>query len=138
MPQRPRAGAGVWPEDLKGGLAPLSTVLWADFQSVSLSRVQLCDPMDCGPPGSSVHGILQARILEWEGFPFSGDLPNPGIEPRSSALWADSLPTEPQGKPSPGEGHGSPLQYSCPENPMDRGAWWGYSPWGRSELDMTK
>ena len=31
----------------------------------------LCDPMDCGPPGSSVHGILQARILEWVAMPFS-------------------------------------------------------------------
>ena len=69
MPQRPRAGAGVWPEDLKGGLAPLSTVLWADFQSALLSRVQLCDPMDCGPPGSSVRGILQARIVEWVAMP---------------------------------------------------------------------
>ena len=32
----------------------------------------LCDPMDCSPPGSSVHGILQARILEWAAMPFSG------------------------------------------------------------------
>ena len=40
----------------------------------------LCDPMDCSPPGSSVHGILQARILEWVAFP--RDLPDPGIEPR--------------------------------------------------------
>ena len=31
---------------------------------------------------------------------------------------------------SPGEGNGKPLQYSCLENPMDRGAWQGYSPWG--------
>ena len=31
----------------------------------------LGDPMDCSPPGSSVHGILQARILEWVAFPFS-------------------------------------------------------------------
>ena len=31
----------------------------------------LCDPMDCSSPGSSVHGILQARILEWVAFPFS-------------------------------------------------------------------
>ena len=31
----------------------------------------LCDPMDCSPPGSSVHGILQARILEWVAIPFS-------------------------------------------------------------------
>ena len=44
----------------------------------------------------TVHGILQARILP---FPSPGDLPNPGIEPRSPALEADSLPDEPQGKP---------------------------------------
>ena len=31
----------------------------------------LCDPMDCNPPGSSVHGILRARILEWVAIPFS-------------------------------------------------------------------
>ena len=30
-----------------------------------------CDPMDCSPPGSSVHGLLQARILEWVAVPFS-------------------------------------------------------------------
>ena len=47
-----------------------------------------------------VHGILQARILEWVAFPFSGDLPNPAIEPRSPTLQADSLPTELQGKPT--------------------------------------
>ena len=46
-----------------------------------------------------VHGILQARILEWVAFPFSGKLPNPGIEPRSPALQTGSLPAEPQGKP---------------------------------------
>ena len=38
----------------------------------------LCDPMDRSPPGSSVQGILQARILEWVAMPFSGDLPHPG------------------------------------------------------------
>ena len=38
---------------------------------------------------------------------------------------------------SPGGGHGSPLQCSCLENPMDRGAWWSYSPWG-TELDTTE
>ena len=42
----------------------------------------------------SVHGILQARILEWIAIPFSGDLPDPGMEPRSPALQADSLPFE--------------------------------------------
>jgi len=46
--------------------------------------------MGCNPPGSSVHGILQARILEWVPFPFPGDLPDPEIEPMSPALQADS------------------------------------------------
>ena len=45
----------------------------------------------------TVHGILQARILEWVAFPFSRWSPNPGIEPRSAALQTDSLPAEPQG-----------------------------------------
>ena len=44
-----------------------------------------------------IHGILQARILDWVAFPSPGDLPNPGIEPGSPALQADSL--QPQGKP---------------------------------------
>ena len=42
-------------------------------------------PIDCSPPGSSVHGISQARILEWVVFPSPGDLPNSGIEPTFSA-----------------------------------------------------
>ena len=59
----------------------------------------LCDPMDCSPPESSVHGILQARILEWVAFPPPGGLPNPGIEPASPALQVDSLPLSHQGSP---------------------------------------
>ena len=47
----------------------------------------------------TVHGILQARILEWVDFPFSRDLPNPEIELRSPTLHMDSLSAEPQGKP---------------------------------------
>ena len=58
----------------------------------------LCDPTDSSPPGSSVHAILQARILEWVAMPSSGDLSNPGIKPRSPTMQADSLPTEPPGK----------------------------------------
>ena len=50
--------------------------------------------MDCSPPGFSVHGILQARILEWVAISFFRDLPDPGIEPRSPALQADDLPTD--------------------------------------------
>ena len=65
---------------------------------VTQSCPTLCDPMDCSLPGSSVHRILQARILERVAgsLPSAGDLPNPGIEPRSPALQADSLPAEPQ------------------------------------------
>ena len=55
--------------------------------------------MDCSPRGSSIHGILQARILEWVAIPFPRDLPDLGIKPRSPALQADSLPPEPPGKP---------------------------------------
>ena len=47
------------------------------------------------PPCSSLHGISQARILEWFAISFSRDLPDLGIEPRSPALQADSLPSEP-------------------------------------------
>ena len=59
----------------------------------------LCDPTDCSPPGSSVHGILQAKCWSELPFPSPGDLPDPGIERRSLALQADSLPSEPPGKP---------------------------------------
>ena len=66
---------------------------------VAQSCPTLCDLLECSPPGSSVHGILQTRILEGVAIPFSKDLPNPGFEPWSPALWADSLPSEPPGKP---------------------------------------
>ena len=57
-----------------------------------------CDPVDWSPPGSSVRGILQARILEWGATSFARDLPDTGIKPRSSALQADALPSKPPGK----------------------------------------
>ena len=61
---------------------------------VAPSCLTLCDPINY-----TVHGILQARMLEWYLFPSPGDLPKPGIKPRSPALQADSLPAEPPGKP---------------------------------------
>jgi len=51
--------------------------------------------MDCSPLGCSVHGIFQARILEWIAIPFSRDLPDPGIDPRLPTLQTNSLPSEP-------------------------------------------
>ena len=58
--------------------------------------------MDCRPPGSSVHEVLQARMLEWVAISSPGNLPNPEIEPWSSALQADILPTEPTGNDQAG------------------------------------
>ena len=40
----------------------------------------LCDPIDCSPPGSSAHGILQARILKWFAVLFSGEIPPVGLQ----------------------------------------------------------
>ena len=71
----------------------------------SLSRVRLCDPMDCSLPGFSVHGIFQARVPEWFAISFSGDLPDPGIEPGSPTLQADALPSKPPGKLLSGVGN---------------------------------
>ena len=59
-----------------------------------LSCVQLYNPMDYSPTGSSVHVIFQATILEWLPFPSVGDLSDPGIEPPFLALQTDSLPSE--------------------------------------------
>ena len=66
---------------------------------VAQSRPTVCNPMDCSLPGSSVHGILQARILEWIAIPLPRDLPDPGIKSRSPSFQADSLPSEPLGNP---------------------------------------
>ena len=54
-------------------------------------------------PGSSIHGILQARMLEWVAFSSPADLPDPGIESRSPTLEADALTSEPPGKPIRGK-----------------------------------
>ena len=62
----------------------------------------LCNPLGCSPPGYLVHGIFQARILEWVAIPSPGDLPDPGVKPVSPvtpALQVYCLPAEPQGKP---------------------------------------
>ena len=67
---------------------------------VAQSCPTLCNPIDCSPPGSSVHEIFQARILGWVAFLFPGDLPNPGIEPGCPELQADSLLTELQWTPT--------------------------------------
>ena len=59
----------------------------------------LCDPMDCSPPGSSVHGILQARILEWVAISSSRGSSYQGMEPACATLTGGFFTAEPPGKP---------------------------------------
>ena len=76
---------------------------------VTQSCPTLSDPMNCSLPGSSVHGIFQARVLEWGAIAFSGSTGDVGSISESER--------------SPGEGNGNPLQYSCLDNPLNRGVW---------------
>ena len=89
---------------------------------VCAKSLQLCltlwDPMDCSPPGSSVHGILQERILELVAMPFSRG----SSQPRDQEDIRDAGSISGSGS-SPREGNGNSLQYSCLENPMERGTW---------------
>ena len=87
------------------------------------SCLTLSDPMGyCSPPGYSVHGILQARKLEWVAIPFSkgSSLPREGKE---LACNAGDLGSILGSRRSPEEGNSYPLQYSCLENSLDREAW---------------
>ena len=84
---------------------------------VTQSYLTLCNPVDY-----TVHGILQARILEWVAFPSSNKLPNPGIELSSPALQVDSLPAESQRKPkNTGVSSLSLLQGSIPMQELNWG-----------------
>ena len=118
--------------------------LWQKGLVLSVQSLQscltLCDPTDHGPPGSSVHGILQARILEWVAISFSSDKVWSEGRGLISRIWASQvalvvkkLPANAgdvrtagsilRSRRSPGGGYGNSLKYSCLENPMDRGAW---------------
>ena len=69
---------------------------------VAQSCPTLCDPMDCSLLGFSVHGILQARILEWAAIPFSKVSSRPKDESQPFPIvgrFIDSLLSEPPGKP---------------------------------------
>ena len=68
------------------------------FISLKVKVAQSCSTL-CNPMDYTVYGILQARILEWVVVPFSRDIPNLGIKPRSPILQANSLPFEPPEKP---------------------------------------
>ena len=91
-PRSPELQTDSLLSELQG--SPLSLLAAAVAAKSLQSCLTLYDSMDCSPPGSSVHGILQAGILEWSGYS-PGNLPNPGTEPRSLALQEDSLLSEP-------------------------------------------
>ena len=99
-----------WPQDssiqptkdskIKNYLQKVTAIIsQAKFQSLNMAmkvKIAQWSPTLCNPKDYTVHGILQARILEWAAFPFSRDPPNPGVEPRSPTLPEDSLAAEPQ------------------------------------------
>ena len=100
-----------WPQDWKrSAFIPISK---KSESEVAQSCPTLGDPMDCSLPGSTVHGI--SRQEYWSGLPFlsPGDLPNPGIEPRSPILQTDALPSEPLGKPIPKKGNVKECSNDC-------------------------
>ena len=66
---------------------------------ITQSCPTLCNRMDCSRQHSSVHGLLQARILEWVAIPFFRGSSQPRDQTQSPALQADPLPSEPPGKP---------------------------------------
>ena len=97
--QAPRVCA-VSKEMPQEGTRPLPTGV--SEREVAQSCPALCDPMDCSPPGSSVHGVLQARILEWVAVPSSrGIFPTQGSN-RVSCI-AGRFFTEPPGEPHRGK-----------------------------------
>ena len=79
-----------------------------------------CNPMDCSLPCSSVHGILQARVLEWVAISFCFHFLTLRLFVCFGSL---GFPGGASGKDYPGKGNVNPLQYPCLETPMNRGAW---------------
>ena len=77
--------------------------------------------MDCSLPGSSIHGIFQARVLEWDAIAFSVTNLDSILKSRDIILLTKVHIVK--AMVFLGEGNGTSLQYSCLENPMGRGAW---------------
>ena len=87
---------------------------------VAQPRPTLSNPMHRSLPGSSVHGIFQARVLEWGAIATVCKFVVQLVESACNAGDLDSIPGL---EKSPGEGNGSPLQCSCLKNPMDPETW---------------
>ena len=89
--------AGCWSHPLTHSC--VSSAMCLHSSSVAQSCQTLCSPMDYSLPGSSVHGIFQARTLEWVAISPPGALPNPGTKPSYPALADKFFTTEPPGMP---------------------------------------
>ena len=87
------------------------------------SRVRLCDPIDGSPPGSPIHGILQARTLEWVSQVFINHCFPGGSDGKESACNARDLSLIPGSGRSPGEGNGNPFHIIAREIPWTE--WFG-------------
>ena len=88
--QRSLAGYSPWGHKSQTQLSDQTTTnILVNDMLVTQLCLTVCDPKDGSPPCSSIHGILQARILEWVAIPSPGDLPDPGIEPGPPASQAD-------------------------------------------------
>ena len=130
---------------------PFPSPLHESESEVAQSCPTLSDPMDCSLPGSSIHGIFHARVLEWVAIAFSEFLyilvcirrrqwqPTLVLLPGKSHGRRSLVGCSPWGRKELdttarlhfhfslsciGEGNGNPLHYSCLENPRDGGAWW--------------
>ena len=99
---------------------------------VTQSCLTLSDPMDCSLPGSSIHGIFQARVLEWGAIAFSGKELVVKKCRRGDAVFhprAGKIPWRRAWQPTP---------VFLPGEPEGQRSLAGYSPWGRKESDTTE
>ena len=99
---------------------------------VTQSCLTLSDPMDCSLPGSSIHGIFQARVLEWGAIAFSGKELVVKKCRRGDAVFhprAGKIPWRRAWQPTP---------VFLPGEPEGQRSLAGYSSWGHKELGTTK
>ena len=81
-------------------MPPILSIVAPLKVSVTQSCLTLCDPVDCSPQGSSVHGILHARILEWVAISYSWGSSRPWAQTQVSWIAGGFFTTEPARKPS--------------------------------------
>ena len=102
QPRSPAMQADSLPLSHKGSPSTPRTAVISSVKVkllVTQSCLTLCGSVDCSPSGSSVPGILLARILEWVAVPFPKVFSQPRNLTQVSQIAGDSLPAEPQGKP---------------------------------------